>query len=144
MTESTAARFFRHVNKTDTCWNWTAAKDSKGYGRFWFKGVMRLAHHISWFLMHGESKQLYLMHSCDNPSCVNPQHLSPATHKENMQDLAAKGAHSNRLLDPHKARSMLSEGQTLTVIAKTFGVSKQAVRAAIIRHFGKETYVNRY
>lgn len=78
------------------CWIFEGKKDRCGYG------VMKIgprtlgAHKISYLMHVGDYDQdnLELMHSCDNPSCVNPSHLLPVTHKENTHDCLRKGRHT--------------------------------------------------
>ena len=87
--EPPEVRFWRKVNKTDGCWLWTAAKDDNGYGRFREKGrsgPAKLAHVFAYETLIGpvpEGKELD--HICRNPSCVNPAHVEPVTHKVNVQ-----------------------------------------------------------
>ena len=76
------------------CWIWTGAKDRDGYGRFWIGGKTKRAHRVSYEAFKGPIPgDLELLHSCDNPSCVNPEHLSAGTSKDNSQDMMRKGRH---------------------------------------------------
>ena len=79
-------RFWEKVDKTDTCWLWTAAKDPLGYGRFWLDGRMQLAHRVS-LALSGErlNDTLDIDHLCRNPSCVHPWHLEQVTHRVNIK-----------------------------------------------------------
>ncbi len=91
------ARFWTFVQKTDTCWLWTGAKFRKDYGAFRSKGKIRHAHRYSYELAHGVELtdiQQVLMHTCDNPPCVNPAHLRLGTHADNVADMIAKGRNS--------------------------------------------------
>ena len=66
------------------CWLWTAATEN-GYGRFHFEGAMRWAHRIAWVLFVGLiPEELELDHLCRVRHCVNPEHLEPVTHRENV------------------------------------------------------------
>ena len=85
-------RFWEKVDKTSTCWLWTAARDQNGYGRFRIRDndklKTRLAHHVSYRLLVGAIPDgNELLHECDNPACVRPHrlHVRPGTHLENMR-----------------------------------------------------------
>lgn len=78
-------RFFKYVEKTESCWNWTASL-RKGYGRFSIKGESVAAHRYSYELLVGKiPKGLHLDHLCRNRRCVNPAHLEPVTLQENLR-----------------------------------------------------------
>lgn len=88
-------RFFKKVVKTETCWLWTAAvAGNNGYGTFWNDTLGRVvrAHRFSYELHLGPIPSgKIIMHKCDNPICVNPDHLIPGSQKENINDAQAKG-----------------------------------------------------
>jgi hypothetical protein len=80
-----ADRFWAKVNKTETCWLWTAARDRKGYGHFGLTSRKTvLAHRYAYQALVGEIPQgLELDHLCRNPPCINPAHLEPVTSRIN-------------------------------------------------------------
>jgi hypothetical protein len=74
------------------CWNWTKAKTPDGYGVTFRKGKLCYAHRLAAILFLGfqpETKH-WVLHHCDNPSCVNPKHLFIGTHSDNMLDAVSK------------------------------------------------------
>lgn len=84
--ETAEQRFWKKVHKTDSCWIWTAAKNSRGYGSFWDGERLTCAHRFSYEIAKGMiDSRLELDHLCRNPSCVNPDHLEPVDHRMNMQ-----------------------------------------------------------
>jgi len=89
-------RFWTHVDKKEPeeCWNWKSRTKS-GYGMFRVtmqkKESEFVASRVSLFLSGTPVNGFFALHSCDNPKCVNPGHLRAGTHKENMEDMVAKG-----------------------------------------------------
>lgn len=137
------ARFFAKVAMSDGCHEWLAAKDRNGYGRFGVSGSRtRLAHHVAWAIEHGDDPRgSVLMHSCDNPGCVNPEHLSLGTHADNVADRVAKGRgrwralsgelHPNTKLTDEQVVAIaarLSAGETVASLAREYGVSEWPIR----------------
>jgi hypothetical protein len=84
-------RFMCKVNQLpgDGCWEWTACRNSKGYGQFWDGTRVLLAH---WFLLDAyPPKGLDACHKCDNRVCVRPNHIFIGTRSDNMMDCSVKG-----------------------------------------------------
>jgi len=76
------------------CWEWTAGKNAGGYGRITFKGKVTLAHRLSYQTFCGPIPDgVYVCHHCDNPSCINPDHLWLGTNSDNILDCSKKGRH---------------------------------------------------
>lgn len=85
-TPTAQERFQRYVDRTDGCWLWTGLQDRHGYGRFYSGERMMGAHHFSWVAERGPVPDgLELDHLCRTPRCVNPDHLEPVTHAENVR-----------------------------------------------------------
>jgi hypothetical protein len=76
----------------DECWEWLGKKTRDGYGSLKRNGVALSAHRVGYEISTGDSAiGFVIMHTCDNKACVNPRHLKKGTHKENMEDMVAKG-----------------------------------------------------
>jgi hypothetical protein len=88
----TEMRFWKYVNKTESCWEWVGARQKFGYGWFLFYKRYMSSHRASWILHYGLiPKGMFVLHHCDNPSCVNPSHLFLGTQKDNIRDGMQKG-----------------------------------------------------
>jgi hypothetical protein len=86
--------FWARVKMTDNCWVWTGrSRNDAGYGEVFYKGKARLAHRVMWMETHDEPipPGILVCHTCDNPPCVNPDHLFLGTTLDNAQDMVAKG-----------------------------------------------------
>ena len=83
-------RFWSKVDLSGECWVWTGTK-AGGYGRFYLNRRMMPAHRYSWTETSGPIPDgLMVLHKCDNPSCVRPDHLFLGTQSDNMLDASAK------------------------------------------------------
>lgn len=147
------ARFDQHVQRSDGCWLWLGTVTKGGYGRFNTRSFSMAAHRVAWEMEHDQSvpEGLDVMHSCDNPPCVNPAHLSAGTRSENLRDCVAKGRnvsrppcgekHQDHVLTSDDVRSIRVEraaGAPLRVLAAKYGVSdvliSKVARRRVWRH----------
>lgn len=139
-------RFWSKVQKSGGCWLWLGALDGKGYG--YLAGTRGLpavkAHRVSYEWHSGEPipPGIFVCHVCDNPPCVNPEHLFLGTNADNMRDMVSKGRQAchegalnpNVKLTEQQLDVMLElrrGGMVQTEIASRFGVSQSAVSAIL-------------
>lgn len=112
-----STRFWNRTVVTETgCWEWQGTRNEHGYGGVSVNGRWRKAHQVSWELTHGPIPHgMELLHSCDNPPCVNPDHLSLGTHRDNMHDMSVKGrAHGSLPGRPRNERTHCPHGHEYT------------------------------
>jgi hypothetical protein len=83
------------------CWEWKNYCNKDGYGRVRYNGKKHLAHRVSYEIFKKPfNKSLLVCHTCDNPSCINPEHLFLGTHQDNVSDCKNKGRHKGHLNSP--------------------------------------------
>lgn len=133
--ESTVeTRFWSRVNKKK-CWTWTGAVSAEGYGTLRINSKTWLAHRFAWTLTYGSvANDTCVLHRCDNPPCVNPDHLFSGDRSINNKDKVLKGRQSRHdgIKNPNakltteqikEIRALYATGQYKQVeLAARFGV----------------------
>jgi hypothetical protein len=107
------------INNETGCWDWQNATNNIGYGMFrWDRHTMRLAHRASYEIHVGSiPKGLCVCHKCDNPKCVNPEHLWLGTKRQSYDDMMSKGRHVPGMLGKkHKHTTCNNCGYTGPVV----------------------------
>lgn len=124
-----ADRFWPKVEKSEGCWLWTAARTPRGYGHLRYRNEYLLAHRASWEIHFGPvPDDLKVLHTCDTPACVRPDHLFLGTSLDNHDDMKAKGRSAKG--EKHGG-ARLTEAQVLEIRARfaAGGISQGALRA---------------
>jgi len=87
-----SVRLKKFIKAPDGCWNWKGKQNENGYGVMTVEGKETRAHRAMYFSINPAADQSkVVMHVCDNPRCVNPEHLTLGTQQENMRDMHTKG-----------------------------------------------------
>lgn len=137
---TTSERFSSKVSKTQTetgCLLWLNSRDQKGYGRMYWNGRPVAAHRIAWRLTYGDIPQgLCVLHRCDNPRCVNPDHLFLGTLADNNRDMAQKGRAVGGTSfginnGPHKHPERMRRGETHGMSKLTEAIVRNARHARL-------------
>jgi hypothetical protein len=130
------------------CWLWMGKMDARGYGMMGYGGSDAHATRISWMLRHGAEppSDRLMCHRCDNPPCVNPDHLFVGTTKDNIHDCWRKGRGSvnvrrkdgsrPRSLKPHEVleiRAKHAAGATTKALAEEYGMTPTNMRFIVNR-----------
>lgn len=80
----------------ENCWEWRWSTNPDGYGEIRIGGKKMRAHRVAYHVAYGEDPgRRHVLHSCDNPPCVNPGHLRLGTHTDNMRDRSSRGRAKN-------------------------------------------------
>jgi hypothetical protein len=93
MIKNTVEKFWASIDQSngpDSCWNMNIGRDRDGYNHFRLHGKEWKAHRLACLLDGRDPTGWVVMHSCDNPSCVNPSHLSLGTQQDNNRDMDIK------------------------------------------------------
>jgi len=151
---NTADVLWNKVDKRgeDECWEWKGFKNHSGYGRTWINDKGYYAHRVIYSLVYPNTINLnaptsqnetgFLLHTCDNPSCCNPNHLWVGTHADNMADKAAKGRSPDfsggkgprcklTMEQARKARLLRKNGMTILQLMEKFNLSRASMKTLL-------------
>jgi hypothetical protein len=140
-------RFWKKVDRrgSDECWEWKAGK-VRSYGQFRFNRKSQYAHRVSYILAFGNIPDgMNVCHKCDNPGCVNPNHLFLGTQLDNIRDREIKGRGKTpdqsgennsqsklRLQQVEEIREKYNHGVNKKELATMYSVSRQTINHVII------------
>ena len=126
------------------CWLWQGRLDAKGYGFIKVDRRTTRVHRVAWVLATGDwpPPGMVVRHSCDNPPCCNPAHLSLGTVRDNVQDCVARGRRARgeslrqsklREVDVRTIRERSAAGQSQYAIAADYGITQANVSSIVNR-----------
>lgn len=122
---------------TTPCIEWQKYRNADGYGQVWHKGKKRLAHRLAYCQAHGldidDIDGQVVRHRCDNPGCVNPDHLEIGTHADNVHDKVERGRAPKG--EEHR-NAKLTEEVVLDILAKCVPGCREYGYSALARKYG--------
>lgn len=139
--------FWLHVDKNgpNGCWLWTRYRQRQGYGWVCVQQKYYLAHRLAWEFVNGPVPEgLFVLHKCDNPPCVNPDHMFLGDHQANCDDKIRKGRMAvgemtkRTVLNAEKVkriRVLRKRGLSYTRIGELVGCSDGCARAAVTTYW---------
>jgi hypothetical protein len=145
--EKAIKRFWSKVKKTSGCWLWMGFRLG-GYG-YWVAGYgicgAPQVHHVSWFLANKRKPRDQVFHTCDNPPCVNPDHLFEGSNADNVADKVRKGRQARGEMGRHKLttaqvqmiRWLGDHGWNRRRLSEKFGISQPHVSFILLRRSWK-------
>lgn len=129
-------RFLKFVrSEHNGCWIWTGAKNPRGYGAFYLGGKVVNSHRASMLIFKADVliDGMTVCHSCDNPACVNPDHLWVGTQKDNITDCISKKRKNTASSRGEKSgKSTIGNAQAISI----FGLKGKKTRREISMEFG--------
>jgi hypothetical protein len=137
LVSTTLERFWSYVNKKTNnvgsdgleCWEWQASKNDQGYGTFQTKFGSIRAHRYSYEIHFGPIDGYHVLHVCDNPSCIRPEHLKLGTNEDNVKDRNNK---NRNIYGEENFYSVLTESQVLEITDLYFNKKLSYAKLAII------------
>ena len=124
------------VDVQTQCWEWQGHKDKLGYGKWCWQSKNWLAHRLSMLIDGNDPEGMNVNHHCDNPSCVNPQHLYLGTPQDNTNDMMRRGRHkcirgtkhySNKLSEQDVLDIRADTDSSIRVLAAKYKVNRSTI-----------------
>jgi hypothetical protein len=128
------------VDQVGDCLIWRGAKSPGGYGTLRHQQKQYCAHRFTFMVANGREPEGMVLHSCDTPACVNPDHLSEGTHLDNMREARERNRHPKGEAKPgarlneqsvRALRYLKDRGYTYKRLAVAYGMSEWTIRSAI-------------
>lgn len=130
-------KFLASMSGRDGCWIWPMYRNKDGYGLTQQDGKTTVATRVAYRLAFGDfDNSLFVLHRCDNPGCVNPDHLFLGTQRDNCADAKLKGRHSHGVkngiskLTEEAVREIRESNLSQWTLARKFGVLQSTIWAA--------------
>ena len=140
-------RLAERTREVEGCHVFTGARKGNGYGEIMHEGRRRGAHVVSYEATYGPVPEgLFVCHHCDNPPCINPDHLFVGTNSDNQLDASSKGRGSRNNLNGAKLtasqveqiRLRLADGDLQRIVAADMGVTQSCISMIVTgKHWGK-------
>lgn len=128
------------VAESSGCIRFTGTVDSDGYGQIMINRVKYRAHRLAYELASGPIPEGYVVrHKCDNPSCINPDHLEAGTQADNIKDKVERGRQASgssigvSKLTETDVKNIRSSGLKVSFLASSYGVSTVSIRNILRR-----------
>ena len=128
------------VAEESGCIRFTGHLDGEGYGRIMVSRVKYMAHRLSYYLNNGPIPDGYVVrHKCDNPSCINPEHLEVGTQADNIADKVSRGRQARgsgagrAILTEESVREIRSSPLKVSELSALYGVSVVSIRNILRR-----------
>lgn len=132
----TPEQFYARATSGDGCWEWQGTLDTGGYGRLWLRGLgSRTAHRVSWQIANGAIPDgLHVLHHCDTPACIRPDHLTVGSHVENMRQMKEHGharGHVAVQIDVGSVAATINRLGSIAGAAKELGIARQTIHRMV-------------
>ena len=133
------------VNLETGCWEWIAGKSASGYGHFKINNKQHVAHRVAYEIYNGLIPDgMFILHKCDNPLCVNPEHLEIGTHQDNMYDKVSKNrqSRSTRRTTVEEKINIINDSRNSKEVALSYNLTYRTVKR--IREKARKGFYNNY